>query len=314
MKPFGDREARSAFGNDAHLSSGFRFDPPIATYYAGSDLSELLPDVRTMLPPGVNASDVDDAVAYWDKCYGRTLRTLGPDEVIVFTQKTASGEVGWDQFKIVTVDADGKIADPEVTVPFNYLFSWYLDPLRSTPLKVVDGRIDVNGSSAIYGVFTPIISMDMPIPAGDSSGRHNQIDLQVDRANGKVSVLGNEEKGAADIKIRSFAPVETTLSVTSSQSLEQSDFAVELFGGNAYAVRLLLNMQGEDHKLALNYGSINAIANLKGAVSNTALEGENIVDGTLTLDIGSGVTVAEMPEGEVTSKALTNLTWVVAVK
>lgn len=195
-----------------------------------------------MLPPGVNAPDVDDAVAYWGKCYGRTLRTLASDEVIMFTQKTGSGEVGRDQFKIVTVDADGKIADPG------------------------------------------------------------------------VSVLGDEGEEAAAIKIRSFAPVETTLSVTSSQSLEQSDFAVELFGGNAYAVRLLLNMQGEDHKLALNYGSINAIANLKGAVSNTALEGENIVDGTLTLDIGSGVTVAEMPEGEVTSKALTNLTWVVAVK
>ena len=129
-----------------------------------------------------------------------------------------------------------------------------------------------------------------------------------------MSVLGDAGEGAADIKVRSFAPVDTVLSVSSSQSLEQSDFAVELFGGNAYAVRLLLNMQDEEHRIALNHGSVDSIASLKGATSNTALEGDNIVDGTLTLDIGSDVTVADMPEGEVSSRALTSLTWVVAAK
>ncbi len=316
LKEFGAVGASWAFGLDRrdYSDGSFRFDPPVVTYYAGDDPSTLLPDDRVLLPSGVSPSDVGDVVSYWRECYGRDLRMLGSDEVIVLTQKTGSGEVGWNQLEVVTVDADGKIDDPEVAVPFNYLFSWYADPLRKTPLEVVEGMIDVGGSSVIYGIFTPIISMDMPIPAGDASGRRNQIDLQIDRANGKVSVLGNEGKSAADIKVRSFAPVDTTLSVSSSQSLEQSGFAVELFGGNAYAVRVLLNMQGEEHRIALNHGSVNPIASLKGATSNTALEGDNIVDGTLTLDIGSGVTVAAMPEGEVGSKALTSLTWVVAAK
>lgn len=129
----------------------------------------MLPDVRTELPDGVSAEMVASPERYWELVYGRELVVLNPgaedDNVLVFIEKRIDEGIGWDVLE-PQEKVDGKIALPPTDKYYGYALFWYADPLRMRSVAVEDGALLVGDSATVYGMLTPIISMDMPIPEG----------------------------------------------------------------------------------------------------------------------------------------------------
>ncbi len=312
MRALGTKDAHTMFADaQADALSPVPYSPLKTTYFAGSaeQLRNLLPDARTSLPEGVTADQVDTPEKYWELVYGRKLVLLNPtgddDNVVVFIEKRMDDGIGWDVLE-PQKKVDGKIDVPSTENYYGYLLSWYADPLRTVSVPVESGKLLVGDSNKVYGLLTLVISMDMPIPSGDGE-RHNTVSLSIDTTTNKVTVAGSEDE-AAPVRIRSFTPVETRLSVSTKQEAAQLELADVLFDGRPTSVLVSISIGDAVYKLRLSGATYANVAKIAKATSDTDA---GTVDGALTLEIPRSVNVVPLDE-PVDSVDLTSVVWTVA--
>lgn len=158
------------------------------TYYAGNDVSKLLPSGAT--GPANN---------YWSSTYQRTLYTGGSKpansfKVTFMLQKP--GEAESSEWMTVLLDASGKVADPLVAAPFGYAFMGWKDAAGNKFNFDTDA---VTQDTTLYGTFSLVIDVDVPLKMSFALDSSNQVQAQ-------------------EAQMRSFTPVP--LEITSVTTAE----------------------------------------------------------------------------------------------